>query len=103
MKTSIRVANVPKADFERQVESDDPPTVIKLAQQGTEPRPEGRVIDLRRESPKLFAEDMLSTVVTTDLYSNVNSGAVVTEMIEALDCQGRWQPLADLRNREKRL
>jgi len=30
MKQAIRVANVPSADFERQVESDKPPTVTKL-------------------------------------------------------------------------
>jgi hypothetical protein len=33
-KTAVRVANVPEADFEEQVESDTPPTVTKLAQQG---------------------------------------------------------------------
>lgn len=44
---AIRVANVPDADFERQVESPNPPTVTKLAEQGKKaaPRP---VIDLMR-------------------------------------------------------
>lgn len=37
-KTALRVAAVPKADFERQVESDNPPTVTKLAEQGTKKR-----------------------------------------------------------------
>ena len=32
---AIRVANVPDAEFERQVESDDPPTIDELAKQGT--------------------------------------------------------------------
>ena len=30
-KTAVRIANVPEADFEAAVESDDPPTVTKLA------------------------------------------------------------------------
>jgi hypothetical protein len=30
----VRVTNVPADDFERQVESDTPPTVTKLADQG---------------------------------------------------------------------
>ena len=38
-KTALRVATVPKADFERQVESDAPPTVTKLAEQGKKVRP----------------------------------------------------------------
>ena len=45
-KQAIRVANVPAADFERQVESPTPPTVTALAEQGKKaaPRP---VIDFR--------------------------------------------------------
>jgi hypothetical protein len=34
IKQALRVANVPKEDFERQVESDNPPTVTALAEQG---------------------------------------------------------------------
>ena len=34
-ETAVRVANVPAEDFEAQVESDNPPTVTKLAEQGT--------------------------------------------------------------------
>lgn len=33
-KTALRVANIPESDFEDQVESDNPPTVTKLAEQG---------------------------------------------------------------------
>jgi hypothetical protein len=38
-KTAVRVANVPKEDFEAQVESDSPPTVTALAEQGTHKKP----------------------------------------------------------------
>ena len=50
---AIRVANVPAADFERQVESPKPPTVTKLAEQGKKvaPRP---VIDLKGRAPDEF-------------------------------------------------
>jgi hypothetical protein len=34
-KTALRVANVPEQDFEREVESDTPPTLEALAEQGT--------------------------------------------------------------------
>ncbi len=41
-KTAVRISNVSEADFERQVESDSPPTVTALAEQGKKTR----VIDL---------------------------------------------------------
>lgn len=52
-KQAIRVANVPAADFERQVESPKPPTVTALAEQGKKaaPRP---VIDLKGRDPSDF-------------------------------------------------
>jgi hypothetical protein len=46
--TALRVAAVPHADFERQVESDDPPTVTKLAEQGKKARP---LVDLEGIDP----------------------------------------------------
>lgn len=55
--TAIRVANIPASDFERQVESPNPPTVTKLAEQGKKaaPRP---VIDLKGRDPKEFNRSM---------------------------------------------
>jgi hypothetical protein len=49
IKTALRVAAVPKAEFEKQVESEAPPTVTKLAGQGTKPRP---LIDLEGIPPE---------------------------------------------------
>lgn len=37
-KQAIRVANVPAAEFERQVESPNPPTITTLAEQGVQKR-----------------------------------------------------------------
>jgi hypothetical protein len=37
--TAIQVANVPSEEFEAQVESDSPPTVTALAEQGTHKKP----------------------------------------------------------------
>lgn len=52
-KQAIRIANIPAADFERQVESNNPPSVTKLAEQGKKsaPRP---VIDLKGRDPNEF-------------------------------------------------
>jgi hypothetical protein len=34
-KTALRVANIPEQEFERQIESEDVPTITELADQGT--------------------------------------------------------------------
>lgn len=54
-KTALRVASVPEADFEAQVESPEPPTVTQLAEQGRQRReqPSEPAIDL--EPLKKFA------------------------------------------------
>jgi hypothetical protein len=54
-KQAVRVANVPAEDFERQVESDKPPTISQLAQQGIKPRP---LIDLKGRDPSEFNRAM---------------------------------------------
>lgn len=51
-KQAVRVANVPERDFERQVESDKPPTISQLAMQGIKrPQP---IIDLKGRDPSEF-------------------------------------------------
>jgi len=54
--TAIRVARVPKPAFEEQVESDDPPTVSALAEQGKKPVPSSStpVFDLGGRDPNDF-------------------------------------------------
>jgi hypothetical protein len=53
MHTAIRVANVPAEDFEKQVESQTPPTVTALAEQGKKAAPKP-VIDLKGRDPGEF-------------------------------------------------
>jgi hypothetical protein len=48
---AVRVANVPQDDFERQVESEKPPTISQLAMQGIKPRP---LVDLKGRDPNEF-------------------------------------------------
>lgn len=57
--TAIRVANVPAADFEKQVESPNPPTVTKLAEQGKKSAPAPKpIIDLNGRDPAEFNRSM---------------------------------------------
>ena len=51
-KQATRVASVPEQDFERQVESEKPPTLSALAQQGIKPRE--NIIDLKGRDPKEY-------------------------------------------------
>lgn len=54
-KQAIRVANVPADQFDAQVDSDNPPTVTALAEQGKKPSP---VIDLKGRDPSEFNRAM---------------------------------------------
>ena len=38
LRTALNVASIPQTDFDRQVESDNPPTLTELARQGTQKR-----------------------------------------------------------------
>lgn len=49
--TAVRIANVQQEDFERAVESEKPPTITQLAQQGIKPRP---LVDLKGRDPGDF-------------------------------------------------
>lgn len=49
-KTAVNVANVPESEFTGMVESDNPPTVTKLAEIGTK----RQIIDLKGRDPKHF-------------------------------------------------
>lgn len=48
---ATRIASIPDEDFEEQVESDTPPTLSQLAQQGIKPRP---LVDLNGRDPKEY-------------------------------------------------
>jgi hypothetical protein len=48
---SVRVANIPRQEFDKQVDQPKPPTISQLAQQGIKPRP---LVDLKGRDPKAF-------------------------------------------------
>lgn len=53
-KQAVRIATIPKEDFDRQVDGPKPPTLSQLAQQGIQ-RPQPRpVVDLRGRDPQDF-------------------------------------------------
>lgn len=53
---AVRVANVSAAEFERQVESENPPTVTKLARQGTKKQVPEKATPRPAEQPKIRPE-----------------------------------------------
>jgi hypothetical protein len=53
--TALRVANVPKDEFDRLVESDSPPTITQLAEMGKKTRP---LVDLQGRDPKAYNRAM---------------------------------------------
>jgi len=68
-KQAVRVANVPEADFEAQVESPKPPTLTQLAQQGIQRReapPPDPQTWLKGRDPKVFNRALHFTGDITD-------------------------------------
>jgi len=87
--TAVRIANIPKADFERQIESSYPPTVTELAQQGTQPRkpPDPRTW-LNGRSPDDFNLAMRATAAIKD-YAKALAGYDWERVVSCLDDQDR--------------
>lgn len=83
MHTALRTANVPEADFASQVESDKPPTVSQLAQQGIKrPAPPRQPVSLDGRTPAEFnralhfiaeIEDYAKAIGKADIESILHS------------------------------
>lgn len=82
-KQAVRVANVPQADFERQVESANPPTVTKLAEQGKKVTPKP-VIDLEGRDPQEFNRS-LHFVAEFEDYAKSLSGFDLEKILPGLN------------------
>lgn len=76
-KTAVRVANVPDGDFESAVESDDPPTVTKLADMGRTPRP-----GFAKATHLLGAVDRFATFCRDNTAEEVARGVMESEASE---------------------
>lgn len=80
-KQAIRVASVPEQDFEEQVESQKPPTISALAQQGIKRR---QPVDLGGRDPKMFNRALHFTALVTEYAADLGR-ASATEIIPHLD------------------
>lgn len=62
-KTALRVANIPQAEFEEAIESENPPTVTALAERGKQSRPKP-IVDLGTITPAQYsaATDLIGLV-----------------------------------------
>jgi len=78
---ATRVASVPEQEFERQVESEKPPTLSQLASQGVKPR---QPVDLGGRDPKAFNRALHFTGLVTR-YAQDLAGWDAAEVIQHLD------------------
>ncbi|SAK63389.1 hypothetical protein AWB80_02859 [Caballeronia pedi] len=87
IKTALRVAAVPEDVFEEQVESDDPPSVTKMAEQGTKPRPKP-LIDLEGIKPQNFrdATELGGLLHRLEEFCNTHDPAQVAQGFKAHEC-----------------
>lgn len=77
---ATRIASVPAADFERQVESPKPPTLTQLAAQGIKPRP---LVDHKGRDPKAFNR-ALHFLGTFENYADELEAADVDRALSSL-------------------
>lgn len=77
---ATRIASVPAADFERQVESPKPPTLTRLAAQGIKPRP---LVDHKGRDPKAFNR-ALHFLGTFENYADELEAADVDRALSSL-------------------
>jgi len=71
-KTALRVATVPQDSFEHQVDSENPPTVTKLAEQGKR-----SIIDLKGRNPQEFNKAMHFVALFERHLKNCNAYDIV--------------------------
>lgn len=81
--TAVRVASVPAADFEAQIDSANPPTLSQLASQGIQKRPEPQEW-LQGRSPKAFNAALHFTALVID-YAAELADAATAEICAHLD------------------
>ena len=79
-KQAVRIASVPKEDFEAQVEAPKPATLTQLAQQGIKPRP---LIDHKGRDPRDFNR-ALHVLGTFEAYAKELDRAEVDQALAAL-------------------
>jgi len=84
-KQAVRVASVPEAEFERQVESDRPPSVSALAEQGKRPAPKP-VLDLKGRDPGEFNRSMHFVAEFED-YAKALAGFDLETILPALSAE----------------
>lgn len=98
-KTAIRVNNVPRDQFEQQVESDKPPTIQTLAQQGVQPHPKATGLDradmdagralwalinsAQREAKKVKIEQALRGMTMDEITVTIERGEALAQWLTA--------------------
>jgi hypothetical protein len=92
--TALRVANIPKDEFERQVESDNPPTISALAEQGKKPAAKP-LIDLGDRTPEEF-KAATALIGIADWFVRQAGAIDVPQAIRGLSAPERLKLAKDL-------
>ena len=88
-KNAVRIANIPPEDFERQVESDNPPSVSDLARQGTKARqPPDPQSWLKGRDPQAFNK-VMHFVGDVETYADDIGKADLQTILSNLDDRDR--------------
>lgn len=63
-KDALRIAKIPEGEFEKAIESEDPPTVTELAERGTARKP---LVDIMGRDPEAYNRSLLLNGAMNDL------------------------------------
>lgn len=80
-KQAVRVANIPAEEFEQQVESGAPPTVTKLAKQGTKKRADAPAVPTKRPEGFAAATDLIGTVERFAQFCSSKSPEIIAAAV----------------------
>ncbi len=83
LKSALRIANIPQADFDKEVESQNPPQITALAMMGMKTRPMDPQDWLKGRDPKAF-NMVLHFVGAVERYAKELAGADLTIILANL-------------------
>lgn len=82
IKTAIRIANIPKREFEKAVESPNPPTITTLAEQGVQKRaPLDPATWLKGRTPEAFNKALHFTALVEEYAKDLGKSDLETILV----------------------
>lgn len=87
-KQALRIARIPKDEFEKQIESDNPPTISQLEQQGRKPLPFTKK-QVSRAKARVHLSGILDRIEQLNNDFEWNDFVALADAVDAIDLTNR--------------